>query len=339
MNYNILFKLAAKFESLISRAESYSDPFEEALADSGFKPIAKLNEEGRYTSFLGGGLYASVYEIEYNGKRAVAKITNSIKNIRNYKKVMDINKSAPPEVQKHLLHIYEVTPIKVKLFEGKIRTYYVIVAELLEPLNSHVREVLFSHTTDPQTRKYKIPDFSTLEQMVNDKMPHYLDNIEASLKHRLKEVEEESRVTEIAQEFHKYKNELSSHLSNFIFNYLKKDDSVSIIKKELITMAGQILRKMLGKKYHIPYAYLLINDLTESLITDFSFKLPSQHNVFNTDITTNYYGSLPEGESLIHTLKYLQNNFNFKWSDLNFTNVMERPGTKDIVISDLGEFE
>ena len=52
----------------------------------------------------------------------------------------------------------------------------------------------------------------------------------------------------------------------------------------------------------------------------------------------DYFESLPEFKSLITALKYLKQEENFKWNDLHSNNLMERPGTKDMVISDPGLF-
>ena len=48
---------------------------------------------------------------------------------------------------------------------------------------------------------------------------------------------------------------------------------------------------------------------------------------------------IPETKSLIEFLKYLKQIFGIEFHDLHRYNLMQRPGTKDIVISDPGLFE
>lgn len=86
----------------------------------------------------------------------------------------------------------------------------------------------------------------------------------------------------------------------------------------------------------IPYKFVLdISDKYKFVISDLFKTGPFPEEEYMHE---GQHNELPETQSLLEFLKYLKSEFGIRWSDMKSENIMERPGTRDLVVSDPGEF-
>lgn len=385
MNYNILLKLASKFESLIAQTEGWinpeewksdMEPEEKLLLNNNFKPIGRINYRGAYSSFLGQGAFSSVWEIEYQGKRAVAKVTDSFTDMQNYKRIMEIAKSASEEIKKHLPVVYEITETK----DERNKIYYIIITEFLNPLNSHVKNTLFTSTSDPTKSKYKVPEIEDFKNLISNNFSDLSDIVLSSFK--IETLNKDKKWTdnfdpEIMKALAHHKDEIIDACANFLYYDFKKQfTAAENNKNKLLKIIEEIFINRLGKDYnkytddtesgdikseesesakekYWPESSInsdywkdfrtlgqkITKDLLVFVFSKFDFKFPYSHDTLNVKERIDYYQHLPETQSLITALQSLKDDFFFSWDDLGPNNLMERPSTKDIVISDPGTFQ
>jgi hypothetical protein len=97
----------------------------------GLEPIEHGEEQ---TSYLGMGAYSRVYEILYNGKRAVAKVSHDSLEGETYAKIMHIREQCPAWVAAALPMVYDV----IETYEDQLmkgaNTAVVIITEFLMPM-------------------------------------------------------------------------------------------------------------------------------------------------------------------------------------------------------------
>lgn len=123
-------------ESLLKKwASKTKDPNEQLLLKYNIVPIQRGDKD---TSFLGEGVYSSAYEVLYDNKRRVAKITKSKQDISVLNTFNFISNHVPKEVAQHFLNVFDI-------IQDKESGYYIAIVEYLQPLDSTTRSEFWGY--------------------------------------------------------------------------------------------------------------------------------------------------------------------------------------------------
>jgi serine/threonine protein kinase len=315
--YVLLIEEDEAEEKLKKRAEKsnlYDD--EKLLLKHNIIPVVR----GEH-SFLGAGQYSRVYEVVYKGKHAVAKITEHWNDVRTIKALSDMRGKFEQRLSRHLPVVY--TTIEDKYENGKI--IYIVVVERLEPLEPHIKSLLFA----PDEFGYKD------ERMMSQIIPVLKDRsyVRHMIKSSLKNLSRTRIYPDVIRKIVEYITE----------QIVSAKFSVERLDKEMVNLLADI-RKPITKIIHkdIPnisdnYIQVAIIDNIVSMIQTFIkgtiFPLGTEYEE-QIELSRKF----PGAESLIELLDKLK-EMGINWFDLHNENIMQRPGTRDIVISDPGLFD
>lgn len=309
---------------LLALAEEYENKLRKQFEDSSLGHsveemiihslgLTLLPAGNKATAFLGKGSFSTAYRVIYNGHPAVAKISKSFGDIEKIKQLFDL-KSKLGNLNKHILNVYDIKKIK---FEDTI--YYIAIIEELVPLNPFLTKSLF--TSDPINKK------KIFKNYFKDRV--FCLNLAEKLS---------KFITEENKDLIK---KLKNHLYLFFVNvteYPENKINKQIFIKELKTVITYVLKKFNIKDGLIDfYLKRIEEDLYRSFQTIESNQnnFPSSYEKYETNI---FQEAAPESKSLMELLNKLKSR-GILWVDLYYSNLMERPSTREIVISDPGLFE
>lgn len=298
---------------------------ENELAQHGIVPIKHPQNNKSYSSLLGRGDYAFAFEVLYKGKRAVAKVTDSEKDIDNVLALDALREQLPADVAKHILQMYAYVDLP------KIKRECVVV-EMLAPM--------------PASLKHEYWGGSELGGKDYDRPKLRYDALFDKIDELLLIVLSASNLKFVFD-----KNELrglrNRVLGNENFTALKSrllstDIPVDmylykIFYKEL--SSKQFSEKLKQKKYDIDH---MSSALSERFIQYvFAYvtgdKVPvSLRDKKQLDLTKMHEDK--RVKSFVRALEYLRDKHGVNWFDMHKLNVMVRPSTGDLVISDPGLF-
>lgn len=368
MKYRFILKLAEEFEAkLREQMEKEQDlSFEEAyLLSLGAIPA------GGEGSYLGRGNFSSAYRVIYQGKPAVAKITQSINDIKALEKLSAIKDSLPSDLRKHILNVYKIQyadnslinkqfqslPIRQRLRRPTLLPHVAIVEEL-EPLSSDILKNIFIYESELNNDTEEGDSSKSLEEEGNKRYNDIINKIKSNnqfLKAFTRGV--------LLSEKNKFKNFITNkdvflNLFNktseilYSFNYpslyedfisepdenglihltmLIKHNIINILQDNLITGANTSLIE--------DYAtYCSQNKIFNFFKSLFTGLFPREYTYPDLELRYEILKTYPEIKSMIKLLKILKNKYNISFIDLSQENLMQRKN-KDIVISDPGLFE
>lgn len=349
MNYNFILKLANEFEvrlkEQMEREENLS--FNEAyLLSLGAIPVETFSDLD--LSYLGSGGYSTVYKVIYQGKPAVAKITDSKNDILALEKLNAIKQSLPSDVQKHILNVY-YTKYNSSFYDDDWdwESYNVpptefpnvAIVEELEPLSSDIINQIYG---DP----WKENQQNIYNNIIN-KIKNNNQFLKAFIRGILINDQNPKDFILLKKVFIPIFKKLESLIYNFNFskNYyvfidIELFNLLKLIKESLINILKEINKK---EKIYLKEEYLLdyVNECNnkikyffENLTESFLISSSSQDASIKAEILKTY----PESKSLIKLLNILKNKYNIRHEDLHSANIMQRKN-KDIVISDPGLFK
>lgn len=336
MNINNLSKYCFYFlkvqenhEELLKKRITNPTFNEELLLKYNIIPIVSLNE----TSLLGEGGYSKVYEVSYKGKHAVAKITDS-ENDFNMILALNDFKSSLGEDAKHIAEVYDYfihNPNKSENQEDEFdKSYepdlsnllYIMVIEKLNPLSSNIKNMLkpsLLYNEIGYWTKIKNYNKSSYDQALI-KIKNIISRNITSILNRTYNIDQEisKQIIDIFNKSNSSK-EFSDDASGAIFEYIKKQDFI----------------------INNNYKYADIKQIASRS----SFEIKNYFE--DIDFTPKFYDMFEEGnikireetQHFIDFLLKLKKDYGIEFNDLHMKNIMERPSTRDLVISDPGLFE
>jgi hypothetical protein len=326
-----LLEFKGEEEKLRGWFEDSGDESESLLAKHGLVMLQspKENERNNVSSMLGRGYYSRAYEVLYKGKRAVAKITKSKKDVETLVHLESLRDKLPERMAKHILKVYETFEIK----DDNGITNYVAVIEHLVPMPKSLKTEYW--TGDVENKK------------TNDRKSALLDDsqdiasilvdviVDAIKKLRSKSLREKMSKLFTAQALRSIKKHVSNDEN--IADKIKDDDlntsidnteryvkdvlkrSNIVIRKDVMSMIAYDLLYTIGQASKGERFPSNAKDETEKTLT----KLSKDKRIYD----------------LWKTLEYLKSKHGIEWWDVHQENVMVRPSTGDLVISDPGMFE
>lgn len=303
---------------------------ENELAKHGIVPIKrpqhiKQQNSKSYSSLLGRGDYTFAFEVLYKGKRAVAKVTDSEKDIDNVLALDALREQLPADVAKHVLQVYAYVDLP------KIKRECVVV-EMLAPMPASLKHEYWGGS-ELGGKDY---DRSKLRyDALVDKIDEFLLTVLSVSNLRLVLDKNELRGLRNRivnnKDFDALKPKFLS-TSIPIETYLYK-----IFYKEL--SSKQFSEKLKQKKYDVDQ---MASALTDKFV-DYMFayvtgdKVPvSLRDKKQLDLTKMHEDK--RVKSFVRALEYLRDKHGVNWFDMHKLNVMVRPSTGDLVISDPGLF-
>jgi hypothetical protein len=286
---------------------------EQMLLNHGITPIGfRTGEEdflGR--SFLAHGSYVHVYEVSYKGKRAVAKVSFEEQDIKMIKMLSDLRAQLPKELAKHLPKVYTT------FFDDEYQQH-VAVVEFLQPLNAHLQSLLFS---------------------IGKKFPSQLTGLLKNKKYVASFIE--PTISDFRRDV---SNETLGELVNAVTDYVANFEGKKFDKQQLLNIKKDLKRIV---------ATIIIDkqpDLaTSSEPSTIATAIYQTLNMFlkNKVFPSSHFAGqelqmsreMPGVETLVKVLEILKDKFSIYWSDMHEDNMMQRPGTDDVVIADPGLFD
>lgn len=335
MNYLSLYKLIKKFgeeaqKDVIFLDPNIADPVhidnENLLKKYNIKPI-----QAGASSWLGSGEKSSVYKVSYNGQPMVAKITQYFGDMDKMQKLYQLGQYIG-ELKRHIPIIYDIFIHESDLSVPK----YIILVEELWPLEERLKKIINAENP-PQILKF----------LLTPEMAKEL--VENVLKISKLEVSEEKLIINDLTDLIIH---LVKPLSDEKFFSKFKEQNNDKAFQDLAWNIGKLFVKGIKNIFNKKINHTINNDIFEkvqNVVSRFFFRLftskikfPISHNNYNKKHVLEYgfsiYEKLPETKSLMHLLKTLQ-NFGINWQDMQHFNLMQRPSTGDVVISDPGNFE
>lgn len=264
------------------------------------------------SDYLGSGAYSDVKGIILNDKRFVEKRTKHKKDSDILNKIKEI-KNNMGELGKHL-------PLIVWSGYDDKKKEYVHIVERLEPIESNIKQIMF-----PNDGEHFTP---FIKKIIKDT---FLDNEKNGIDYIYRAVK---RILLI--------NKIRVNNNNNIKDICENAfDEVKIQKKDL----GSVFYKFVERLYDegIRLDEVSIKDLSIIFKTIFEQgsvfapTFPKFSDEYDGDPTLIIFNYLPETASFMKALKKLK-DFGLNWGDIHEKNVMQRPGTGELVISDPGNF-
>jgi hypothetical protein len=330
-----LLEFKGEEEKLRSWFEDVGDQKENELAKHGLTMVQSPKEYNVMTSVLGRGAYSSAYEVLYKGKHAVAKITRSRQDIEALVRLDALRDKLPENVAKHILKVYETFQLKDE--DGNV--YHVAIIEHLSPMPKSLENEYWGATWDVgQNLEDGITSGERISSLFKDheKIANMLIDalsLVASIKKNVlnKKVINAIRRrivndTGLLEKF--YNKTLNDFKNNNITQY------VSNILVEL-NRGGAMFKEMpTPNKLDIATRHFV-----EMLTTaSYGELFPMNMNDYKKRNIIKHTSEDKRVFDLWKALEYLKSRHNINWLDLHGKNVMVRPSTGDLVISDPGLF-
>lgn len=300
--------------------ESLENPIEKHFRENRLKSDQSEDEtllekhNIKIIKYLSKGTFSRVYEVDFNGKWAVAKITNSTKDMQVINDLYNL-KEKLGEGAKHILNVYATFRDK----DSQGNNIYIIVAEYLKPLNPHIKDLLAPEGTIEKPKSSKVFNFE--EKYINTE---YVSPI---IEEQLNSINDSGRITKLED-----RELILDVLLAAFTQILKNNNSENPTKMNEIAHS---LRSRLDGVMDAPSSKILSTDMSRvfyGLINRNYFPLNSTE--YNS--SAKIYDVIPETESLMKTLKLLS-SMGYNWADVREANVRERTNG-DIVVSDPGMF-
>lgn len=346
MKYNNLLQLSEKFADYA--ADYLRKPIgkfsidERMLMQNNIFPI-QLMRGKKITSHLGNGKFSNTYRVIYKGKEMVAKMTKDAPSTESAVKLSEMKKVVPSKFKKHIMTIYDQ-------FEDKENGVYIVLAELLEPLNPHLLDTIIGKNSKPIL--FPLIDLGMIDQVVQNlfglknsnefkellgiRFSNFVSKLSISVQKIFKQYEGKAKRQNILDKMSsEFVKELNSIFADRYFSKFYKENKESIdyfIPKIELSFYGFITGIFDNKKY----------DPKDRSVSKYINKFPENIELYDKTVSRygiNVFEHMPETKSLMEFLKYLKQVFGIEFYDLHRGNLMQRPGTKDIVISDPGYFQ
>jgi len=304
-----------------------------------------LGNQGLYVNKeLGRGKMGIVYEVEdeNSGRRLAAKFVkkdnpNARRERENYEWMMNNRERLPEDVSKHLVEVYDII---------ERDTVYIFLIELLEaPDKKTVRQLLALGDYDDMARPDKeariFKDEGAIFDLVKDVVMS-ADSLMAQA--NASQAETKSTVREIHRKFLSGEGASRELIGKVYFGDLDYYMGATEDRRRLINL---ILSELLS---------LIEPEMVEHIANSLARIVDSKTNYFlqkqvipihdfspRSGLTGGAEGytkeAFPEADSLMRAMQHLTKKEQFSPGDIHVKNVMARPGSRELVIMDLGLFK
>jgi len=338
----------------------WESPSEPHLLEAGLEPIRFIagteslrREEGSESK------EGNIYEVLYKGKVAVAKVLEGMEPTepKVWERIIDIKESLPEDQARHLPEIYDI--IKTNEYTT------IIVMERLDPPDPHIRRVLRTKSLRERDLVLKNEEFladalRSAFNAIDEYEPDSDDSAKSEVYAMFSSDKELIRQT-IEGELIKKEitpEDISERIQGLASGYIKMfniDDSG--LSKEI---SSEIQKRFLS---HIetsqrPVAkYYSTKDIDNTIQvlersnppgTPRSDRAKETIDDLNVERLESVYSEAPE--SFLYSEKYMPEtrglfallnslkDLGIAWSDVHANNIMERPGTRELVLIDVGFF-
>ena len=309
------------------------DEYEDILLLNNIKP---LRYPGERTSMIGSGKESVIYRVLYNGKQAIARMpiyTHEKNNHLRLHKTLDsiINKEDDPvmrgKINNVFPRIYKLIPEAITGMEytdeyGRQykETTEIVISELLIPMAKESEEYMDAKKTPRNIESFMLSLYNEIIDYMTKN--NFLKEGPSDIKDILIN-NEQNIIKDFAREVMKHiydKRELdiSAYTKNMLQRYFDKDNpnndgyskAVEFLSK---TFADNFDRIKNRKSVSFPY--------------------------YPGDTREIQWRQQEETVEIFNVLDHLSDKYDYNYSDLSSENIMMRPGTNELVISDLGNFE
>lgn len=283
------------------------------------------NPDNIEESKIGKGKLGTVYKAVYQDKEVAAKVTKKTifkeqhfnDEIYVWKKILEIKPNLSLQAQKHLPEIY-------KLIEDEDRDEAIIVMEKLEPVDEKVLDMIFPEENKPRNISYLFKDPSFMYDVFKKELSKWKNR-----RNRVSDYYSSRSVKEMQE------------LEKAIVSYIPS-------KKVLLSNANSIdfekyIREDLGNYLNLKNVYIDSNALyvlARSIYNRFYLDIPDRHYsaIKLQRENLSQFKDIPEMISLLNALEELNAN-GIQYQDLHDENIMQRPGSKELVLIDVGLYD
>jgi len=254
---------------------------------------------------LGAGMFHVAYSVVYNGKNAVAKITKDAGEQMNILKYFQLKNKLPEEFKKNILEIYDAFSHTVefqsdisKKKQNRVVTFYITIVEFLEKMDPYLFEVISGKIHEYNYEENRKIFNAKSKELLPEKLDYMQRGYEPMF---------------VDPIFKKEFDKIQNYFSN-------------------ITL--EQIADIQDNKFSMPMSHPASRSLLKHL-TEYLHEEPEMPR--NADFYEDFsrYEVMPETAHFMSFLKYLE-KFNIRWSDVHANNIMRRPGTEDLVLSDPG---
>jgi serine/threonine protein kinase len=299
-------------EALLRRWWGKSKDFteaEEILLRVGLLPIPH-SEFG--TSYLGAGAFTTAYEALYQGKRVAAKVTKQPHEAKAAQRMIEVRPNLPDRVARHVVHFYDV------LWDD-VTNNNVIVAEILQPMPESLRKSFWTYANEGKHSNKNVLSLvanptmfaSTVMFRINKMYKNVVHGVGSKKLQQLKQFLASGALDDV--------------LEKFVF-------SPSIPFQKLVE---QVIGTIVSDEKMVKEIAFCIVTVVEDVRLQRRFPL----NKYEYDYASDYVpASSKELNELVFAVKHLHRKYNIEWRDLHDDNIMVRPSTGELVISDVGLF-
>lgn len=317
-----------KFIKLLVERHNFSNGILEKIPEIEIIPAGKEHD-----GHIGEGGFGDVFEVLWNGKRAVAKIFTEKNEHKVHQKLIELKKSLPRVIMKHLPTIYKMYEIPgTGVFA--FRDIYVTVLEYLAPLPNGLKGVSFDDVRPSKTKmqlfvaqiNYLIKNPDVLREEIKNIINNELDKIEEPNK----QFNSQQRSARTLQK----NNQIIDYVINDIIDELPTCLNEDDPYKELRILINNNCYKL--NRINEIQEHKLMSKIYEK-IKDFIFSdkmVPYSHA---NDKNLNNFAD-KRVTALYKALKWLNKNEILSWEDLHEDNVMLRPSDNTLVAVDVGFF-
>ncbi len=292
------------------------------MIERGIIPIVTHREgEPSETSFLGKGAYSKAYEVSYKGKLAVAKVTNSKRDYYSLINLHEMSNSFGKD-SKHIAKVFDYFEVPESPDEGFYDHTYVIVVEKLNPINSHIMSMLFPSYHEGESKSY----YKQITSQVD--IPDLMNKI---IMHLNANDNEFKKLNQFKKD--KFLLKLESVIRRAILTSNTKIDLDQKLHSNVEKLFQELEMDIPGSQFYPISSYEILD------MIGYNVSFPIGKGPFNDpEKKIPYFLNRPETKSFLSFLIKLHNEFGITWDDLHSSNIMERPVTHDLVISDPGLF-
>lgn len=259
------------------------------------------------TNVLGAGMYNTVFDVVYKGKRAATRVSTEPDELESFLKFISYKDRMPAKYAKHFPHVY--TTFEFQLDDGE--TAKGAVVELLSPLPTNLkhdlrRQSLMKGKLQKERVYTLISDPNVIEKIAKECSPR--NSLVASY---------------LVDSFN---NEVAPFLKSSIGEPLTQAiEKVKRIIYSELEMSG------VGPKSRQSY-YDFAQEIVDVLYEDV---IPTDYGTASRAAQHHPASSVREFYDFLLAL----HNVGMSWSDLHSENFMMRKGTGDLVVVDPGLFE
>lgn len=266
-------------------------------------PIRGGSEQGSQEIFIGSGWAGQVYRGVYQGKPAAAKVIlesfeGDDQEVEAWQKILQVSKSFPPELKKHIPKIYLAKHGTLKR-SGEDYPYAIVIMEELFPLDPEMKKFL-DQTKDEEEDQHHLDQKWDQYFQEASKDPELLNQIAKQMAANLSDLTRQ--IWDPNQIFRAlYRSKLPIHNQDIVYDVLDE------LEPKIKQLPGRL-------------SALVPQNLSRSLVQFIVRTIPPLNS--QTDQPNSPWHQMPETKQLYQTLQELK-QAGVSWDDLHANNIMQ----------------